>query len=63
MPRPFELKVKQFAEREGVTERTVWNWIGKGAVKVRRTPGGGIRILTLEEDRAGSPITKTNEAR
>lgn len=39
-----EFTVKEFAARERVTERTVRNWIDKGAVPVRRTPGGGIRI-------------------
>lgn len=39
-----ELTVKEFAHQERVTERTVWNWIAKGAVQIRRTPGGGIRI-------------------
>lgn len=50
MPRPFELKVKEYADREGVTPRTVMRWIAKGALKVRKTPGGGLRIFTLEED-------------
>lgn len=40
-----ELTVKQLAEREGVTQRTVRRWIDKGAVNVRRTPGGGIRVV------------------
>lgn len=40
-----ELTVKEFAAKERVTERTVYNWIIKGAVEVRRTPGGGIRIV------------------
>lgn len=40
-----ELTVKEYAAVERVTERTVWNWISKGAVPVRRTPGGGVRIL------------------
>lgn len=40
-----ELTVKEYAAQEGVTPRTVWNWIDKGAVAVRRTPGGGVRIL------------------
>lgn len=51
MPRPFELTVKEFAEREKVTPRTVMNWIAKGAVKVRRTPGGRLRIFTLDEEK------------
>lgn len=41
-----ELTVKELAAAERVTERTVRSWIAKGAVDVRRTPGGGIRIAT-----------------
>lgn len=40
-----ELTVRELAEKERVTERTVRTWISKGAVDVRRTPGGHIRIL------------------
>lgn len=40
-----ELTVKELAARERVDERTVRRWIDKGAVQVRRTPGGGIRIV------------------
>lgn len=40
----MELTVKEYAARERVDERTVRRWIVKGAVDVRRTPGGGIRI-------------------
>jgi hypothetical protein len=40
-----EWTVSQFAEREQVTPLTVRRWIEKGAVEVRRTPGGGIRIV------------------
>jgi excisionase family DNA binding protein len=39
-----ELTVKEYASAERVTPRTVWRWIDKGAVPVRRTPGGGVRI-------------------
>jgi len=39
-----EYTVKEFANRERVSERTVHRWIEKGAVDVRRTPGGRIRI-------------------
>jgi predicted site-specific integrase-resolvase len=39
-----ELTVKEYAAHERVDERTVRRWITKGAVTVRRTPGGGIRI-------------------
>ena len=51
-----ELTVKEYAAQERVDERTVRRWIMKGAVKVRRTPGGGIRIL---ESRV-AVITLTN---
>jgi hypothetical protein len=40
-----ELTVKEYAARQRVTERTVWTWVRKQAVQVRRTPGGGVRIL------------------
>jgi excisionase family DNA binding protein len=39
-----EFTVKEYAERDGVTERTVRRWIEKGAVDYRRTPGGRVRI-------------------
>lgn len=53
-----ELTVKQLAEREGVTQRTVRRWIDKGAVNVRRTPGGGIRVV---ERRQSVVIISTRE--
>jgi DNA-binding transcriptional MerR regulator len=40
-----EYKVDEFARLERVHPRTVREWIAKGAVEVRRTPGGGIRIV------------------
>ncbi|HXD16425.1 MAG TPA: hypothetical protein VN654_05355 [Vicinamibacterales bacterium] len=40
-----EFTVKQYAEREQVHEETVRRWIAKGAVAVRKTPGGGVRII------------------
>lgn len=45
---PREFKVSEYAERERVTTRTVWLWISKGAVPVRRTPGGGVRIVVSD---------------
>lgn len=41
----MEFTVKAFASKEQVTPRTVWNWIEKGAVEIRRTPGGGVRVV------------------
>jgi predicted site-specific integrase-resolvase len=40
-----EWTVKQYASLEQVDTSTVRRWILKGAVEVRRTPGGGIRVL------------------
>ena len=40
-----ERTVREVADRERVTKRTVYNWIEKGAVTHRRTPGGAIRIV------------------
>lgn len=44
-----ELTVRELAEQERVTERTVWTWISKGAVDVRRTPGGRVRIQPMKK--------------
>jgi hypothetical protein len=44
--RPVEWTVKEYAAIERVTERTVWTWVAKQAVPVRRTPGGRVRILS-----------------
>jgi DNA binding domain, excisionase family len=46
-----DLTVKELAARERVGERTVRRWIEKGAVTIRRTPGGGIRIPCPELSR------------
>jgi excisionase family DNA binding protein len=52
-----QLTVKEYARVERVTERTVWNWIAKGAITYRRTPGGGVRILNAPSNHA-----KTDES-
>ena len=59
-----ELTVKEFAAQERVTEVTVRRWIAKGAVAIRRTPGGGIRIVDRrDEPRAlSSDNTSTHPA-
>jgi excisionase family DNA binding protein len=50
MTRPTQLlTVKEYAAMSRVDESTVRRWIRKGAVHVRRTPGGGIRIPTNHE--------------
>lgn len=53
-----EWTVKEYAAKERVDERTVRRWITKGAVIVRRTPGGGIRIL--DRQTRAVVITLTN---
>lgn len=51
-PRPQsmfrEFTIRKYAARHDVTPTTVRRWIAKGAVEVRRTPGGQIRILERE---------------
>jgi excisionase family DNA binding protein len=42
--RPEEWTVSQYAEVEQVDRKTVLRWIAKGALVVRRTPGGHFRI-------------------
>lgn len=38
-------KISQFAKKEGVTVRTVWNWISSGKVSTERTVTGGWLIV------------------
>jgi hypothetical protein len=41
-----KLTVKDYAAREGVSRRTVWRWVEKGAVQVdRKAPRTGVRVL------------------
>lgn len=44
-----EWTIAEYAAYERVDERTVRRWVAKGAVLVRKTPGGGIRVLTKHE--------------
>lgn len=41
-----EWTVREYAEIERVTVVTVRRWIAKGAINVRRTPSGGVRVVT-----------------
>lgn len=42
----IEYTVKEYAYLERVDERTVRRWYTeKGALTIRRTPGGGVRII------------------
>jgi len=45
-PQRVEWTVREYAQVEKVSERTVWTWIAKGAVTTRRTPGGRVRIVS-----------------
>jgi len=49
----MDLTIKEYAARERVDERTVRRWIDKGAVQIRRTPGGGIRIADQRDEPKG----------
>lgn len=52
-----ELTIKEYAESERVSYRTVRRWIEKGAVEVRRTPTGRVRI----SNQRSATILRTNE--
>ena len=48
MSQHHEYTARQFASREGVHVRTVWRWVTKGALPIRRTPSGRIRIIQAQ---------------
>jgi excisionase family DNA binding protein len=49
--RPKRLKVREYAEREDVSIRTVQRWIEKGAVQVTRVgPTRRIRVLVERDE-------------
>ena len=58
-----DLTVKELAARERVVEKTVRRWIDKGAVVIRRTPGGGIRIPYADPGLAGAVIRTSVDKR
>ena len=35
----------------GVTQRTVWNWINSGKIKIERTPTGCVNIISEYKER------------
>lgn len=50
-PQPVKLKVREYAERENVSIRTVQRWIEKGAIKVERVgPTRRIRIRAERDE-------------
>jgi len=53
-----EHTVREYAAQEKVSEKTVRRWIDKGAVLVRHTPGGGVRIIE-RRDEPREPRTNT----
>ncbi len=44
------MKVSKFAKMNGVTQRTVWNWINSGKIKIERTPTGGVNVLSEHKE-------------
>ncbi len=45
MPEEPWLAAKEIARREGVTRETVWRWVDKGLIEVRRRgPKTGVRM-------------------
>lgn len=54
IPRDPYLTINEAAIMRSVSRRTIYNWIRKGLVEIKRTPSGKIRIskqsLELRED-------------
>lgn len=46
----MKIKLSQYAKMQGVTTRTVWNWMYKGLVKFERTDTGRHWIILDEKD-------------
>lgn len=44
----IEYKVSEYAKKNKVTNRTVWNWISDGQLSIRRTETGRVRIIVDE---------------
>jgi hypothetical protein len=40
--------IKEFAAEWGVSERTVYSWKAKEALRIIKTPGGRVRILGVK---------------
>lgn len=45
----MKYKVSQYARKNNVTVRTIWNWIKKGTVKTERTSSGSWLIVEDDE--------------
>jgi helix-turn-helix protein len=60
-----EFTIKAAAKHEQVTPRTVHRWIAQGAIepaRVRKTPGGHIRVLLEIDDDDDEPQPKATAA-
>lgn len=44
----MEYKISEYAKKNNVSIRTIWNWISNGRVSIRRTETGRIRIVIDE---------------
>ncbi|MFW6220008.1 MAG: hypothetical protein ACOC33_04135, partial [bacterium] len=47
----MEYKISQYARKNNVTIRTVWNWIKKEKVKTKRTKTGGWLIVEENDNK------------
>lgn len=45
-----KIKLSTFAKLNDVTQRTVWNWINKGMIKIEKTSTNRVFILVDEEN-------------
>jgi predicted DNA-binding transcriptional regulator AlpA len=46
---PVRIKVREFAQREGISESTAWLWVRKGIAPPSYLLGGSIRVMDLDD--------------
>lgn len=46
------MTLKEVAVAWRVTDRTVRRWVEKGAVQIIKTPGGGLRVVIVDDHKS-----------
>lgn len=44
-----KMKISVYAKKQGLTYRTIWNYVKKGLLKFEKTPTGTILIIVEDE--------------
>lgn len=43
-----KMKISQYAKLQGLTYRTIWNYVKKGLIEYEKTPTGTILIIVRD---------------